>query len=405
MRVRFSEPVNPITVTAATLHVDGGGLSPVPATFSFSNDNSEVVLTPLAALPPGATMTVVVDGIEDPAGHRVAAQSKTFTTAAAPDFTAPQAVALAPFSGEADVPVNAVITVEFSEPIELPSTGAANDVSLYDYSTGFVPITASLSPDGRTLMVVPAGGLAASRSFAFGVSFRDASGNVNSWSFGFSTAAASDTTAPRVVATIPGDGLAAVPRNAAIQVLFDEPIDATRLDGVSLAAVGQPVPFTRSLSNGNRMLTLTPPVLLSSDTVYVLSIGGIADAAGNPLVGPITVTFTAGTSIDLAGPSVTALNPADGATNVATGTAIQVAFDERLNVLSAGSGAAVLRVWATNEVVPAAISFSSDLRTLVVTPAAPLAASTIYQVVVNYVTDLAGNGLRNQAWSTFTTAP
>jgi len=48
--LRFSEPINPLTVAASTVHVIDGGQAVVPYSFVFSNNNQDVTMTPIAPL-------------------------------------------------------------------------------------------------------------------------------------------------------------------------------------------------------------------------------------------------------------------------------------------------------------------------------------------------------------------
>src|SRR5207344_2021699 len=107
-----------------------------------------------------------------------------------------------------------------------------------------------------------------------------------------------------------------VPLNLVVQVLFDGPIEGSTVGGVTLAQGGSQVNVLRTLSNGNRTLSLVPPALLKASTLYTLTIAGIKDVAGNALASPVTVTFTTGPSPDLVAPTVVSTTPAANATGV-----------------------------------------------------------------------------------------
>ena len=48
IRVRFDEPINPLTVNESTIMVTDGTNSAVSCTISFSNENQDVLMTPHA---------------------------------------------------------------------------------------------------------------------------------------------------------------------------------------------------------------------------------------------------------------------------------------------------------------------------------------------------------------------
>jgi PKD repeat protein len=107
-------------------------------------------------------------------------------------------------------------------------------------------------------------------------------------------------------------------------------------------------------------------------------------------------------------PTVTSVSPAEGATNVATGTAVTAVFSEAMDAASITSATFELRD-AGNSLVPAAVSYAAATRTATLTPSSALRNETTYRALVrggaSGVKDLAGNALGSDlAWS-FTTAP
>src|SRR5207245_5162207 len=164
--------------------------------------------------------------------------------------------------------------------------------------------------------VVPNAPLVVGRGHSMYLSaLRDLAGNISYFSFSFTTGTTADTTAPQVTGVSPGDGFADVPINARVSILFDEPIQPLSIDQVTLTA-GGPVNVIRTLSNANRLLTLTPLVPLASNTSYSLNIAAVKDLAGNALASTLSTTFTTGDGPDLTNPSVTQVDPANGATGV-----------------------------------------------------------------------------------------
>ena len=115
--VRFSEPIDRSTVTAASLRLMSGGAA-TPVTFGFSNgDRTVALVTPPLKL--NTTFTIeVTTGITDVAGNPLsAALSSTFKTKS-PDTIPPAVSAIAPANNAVNVPVGTDIRVSFTEPID-----------------------------------------------------------------------------------------------------------------------------------------------------------------------------------------------------------------------------------------------------------------------------------------------
>jgi len=117
-------------------------------------------------------------------------------------------------------------------------------------------------------------------------------------------------------------------------------------------------------------------------------------------------TSSVTTIADTTPPTVTGLNPASGATNVAISATVTVTFSEALNASTVSSSTVFLRD-ANSVVVPAAVAYNSAAKTVTLTPTSPLANSMTYTIVVKSgsagVKDLAGNALVSDSTSSFTT--
>ena len=118
LRVRFDEPVNPLTVTGATILVSDGVTAAVACTISFGAGDREVVVVPHGPLTAAAVHQVTIAGVEDLAGNPVQARTTQFTTVTGPDTTPPQVASTNPSFFDFDAPVNTVISVDLNEPID-----------------------------------------------------------------------------------------------------------------------------------------------------------------------------------------------------------------------------------------------------------------------------------------------
>jgi hypothetical protein len=349
--------------------------------------------------------------VEDLTGRAVPATSATFTTGNAPDVTAPTVIATSTISGDPSVPLNSVFEWTYSEPVDAATVLNQTNV-FYDYSVGYVPgAQLTLSTDARTVTLVPPT-LAPGKLYAvFLGSVADLAGNVGgNVSISFTTTTAADNTPPLVVVMNPADGATAVPTNTRIRLAFNEPISATTLPNINILVSGLPLPVaSRVLSNGDRVVTLTLTGLLAPNTAHTIS-ARVRDRAGNLMPSAATSTFTTGSGVDLINLSSTVTaSPVNNATGVAVGTAPSVTFTEAIDptsVIYGGNGGVVLLVAATNQPVPITYSFSSDRRTVTMTPVSALAAGTQYRIQVSSATtDLAGNSFPTSVQFLFTTQP
>ena len=394
VRVRFTEPVNPLTVTATTIQITAGAFVAVPASISFNPANTEVTITPLQPLPDATAMTIAVAGVEDCAGHAVTPGTTTFTTRTGADTRGPTLTGASVFSGQTDVPVNSIFISEFDELLDPQSVSSLSVFVRDNLLFQAVPATVSLQPDGRTIIVAPTTALAVNRSHSllFGISgtLRDLAGNAATTAqLFFTTSFQSDATAPNVVATNPMNGDLAVPTNVILQVLFDEPVDVESLDAISLST-GSTLPVTTELSNGNRTVRISPAGLLMPGVSHSLAVVGVRDASGNQIA-PFTITFTTGPGVDLVAPVVLSANPDFGATDVGINTVMRVVFNERIDPISLTTGLVRLVHSATGTVRPAVVSLAADRRSLSLTPTTPLLGGTQYAFQVFTLRDLAGN--------------
>jgi large repetitive protein len=314
VHVVFSKAIDPVTVSASSIQLTGGGTTQVADAISFGNNNQSVVLVPHGPLPDNTVMTLAISGVLDVAGNAVVAQTTTFKTGTGPDLTSPVVVAENPYANETGVPLNAAIQLQANKPLD-PGSVNGNTLQVQDSTTGqYVAGSYSVSADGRTASFVPSAALAVSRTFNVYFQNRgitDLAGNTLSCAglcnFSFTTGAAANTVGPQVVGVSPANGLTGVPINAQVVVQFTEPVDGATLGQVVLSGSSGNVNGSERLTNGNQTLTLVPVVPLATNTTYTVTVAaGVQDVSGNALAAPVTTTFTTGTGADLTTPSVVA---------------------------------------------------------------------------------------------------
>jgi len=267
----------------------------------------------------------------------------------------------------------------------------------------------TISGDGTLVNFVAPGPLATGHSYTVFFSqfqgLTDYAGNAAAITqFGFTTSFTPDTTIPQVVGVSPPDTTAQAPLNTQVVIAFNEPVQGSSIGQVTLSSSGGQVGVLRTLSNGNRTLTLTPVNPLSVNTTYTVRVAGVQDLGSNTLIAPVTTSFSTGTEADLIRPSVVVVDPANNAVGVGTNAVVRVQFSERVNAISVNSG--TLQMTRSTDGVflaPTSITVAGDGMSAVWS--GPLAASTGYRIswVNNGITDLAGQGI-NGGSSVFTTA-
>ena len=399
VRVRFSGPVDPLTVNGTTIQVSGGNQTVVPSAISFSENNQVVQITPNDVRPAATVMTLSIAGVTDLAGNVIPTQTTQFTTGVAPQTYTTYVINANPPSGQSNVPVNVAPSLQTSAVIDATSVNS-NSFALYDtVLRQTVAATYSLSADGLSAYLLPNAPLAAGRAYNIyfnGRGIADLLGNsavpccgVND--FSFTTGTASDNQGPQVVAVSPANGLQQVPINALITVQFNEPVNSESLSQVTLSAGGgQAVGTQNSLSNANQTLSLVPLVTLAANTQYTLNITGVTDLVGNPMT-PFTSSFTTGL-VDFSQPVVANVFPANNTAGVLTTAIIQLQFSKFMNALTINSSTFTVLNGSTP--IAGTIAVSPDGTIAIFTPSSALLTSTVYTVrATSSIVDLEGQAL------------
>ena len=178
VRVTFSEPMDPTTITTSTITLTPtAGGSPVAGVVSYDAATNTAKLDPNADLLNNTSYTITVTtGVKDVAGNALAAQStSTFTTI--PDTTAPTVTATTPLNGATGVARGTNITITFSEAMDATTiNGTTITVS------GGVVGAVSYNAATRVATFNPSSDLAASTSYTVTVTggalgVKDAAGN------------------------------------------------------------------------------------------------------------------------------------------------------------------------------------------------------------------------------------
>jgi hypothetical protein len=182
------------------------------------------------------------------------------------------------------------------------------------------------------------------------------------------------------------------------------------MDGtITLASGTSSVAGTVTLGATGLEAIFSPTAALPNGSIITGKIlSSVKDLAGNPLAQDFTWSFQTVAAApppppDTTAPTVAAVVPANGETNVAVDTPITITFDEAMDPASVNDTSITLASGATALVTT--VSLSIDGRTATLMPSGLLPyGSTLTLTVTVGVEDLAGNPMQAAFTSTFQTA-
>jgi len=297
--MQFNKPIDEGSLDGATIGVGSCCWSPLPATISWSADQTTVFITPASPLAPSAQYYLFSFGLADLAGNPQSGFDVNFNTGTGAETTGPVVQQVSPPSGATSVPINAPVDVLFNEPI---SSALLAGVTLKQGSTVVATTTSTYDGD-QGVQLEPLVPLATGTTYTINVTgVVDITGNAQSpfSSVSFTTGTGFDLVQPTIVSTNPTSGQANVPDNTTCQVVFSEPMDPAYFDpnnSLTLRTSSNVVvPATITFSANYTTATLTPTsALTGGGATYYFEIGYNApylyDLGGNPLSGTY-ITFT-----------------------------------------------------------------------------------------------------------------
>ena len=302
------------------------------------------------------------------------------------------------------------ISATFSEPMNAASIIAPGTFTVTGPGVTPVPGTVTYDPTNDIATFAPIGG-----SFATGTTFTATISTAalsmgllplaNNYVWTFTTGAGPDTTAPQVSSTNPVDMALSVGTNQKIVATFDKGMNSSTINGATFTLMGPgvtPVLGTVTYSTIGDTATFTPSSALATSTVYTATITtGVSDLSGNPLASNFVWTFTTGLATDTTAPTVTLMNPANGALGVGIDASVNATFDKAMDPSTLNpSTFTVTGPGAT--VVVGKVSYDVSGMIATFTPVSPLAANITFTATIAGALDLAGNPLATTSW-TFTT--
>jgi hypothetical protein len=400
-----SAPMNAGTLTGA-LYISQNGVLISGSTNVGSNGQS-IEFTPNSALIAGTPVQVFLNSTaQDIYGNYLTYFSGQFTTAGSPTNTAAVVQTVNPFPSATSVPLNTIIQVEYDQALQASTLNNAN-VTLYQYSTGSY-LTPTISLVGtQVINIAPTSDLVAGSQYQVYISPNNAVTNtdgvaVQPYAFNFTAGTSVDTAAPTITTVAPPNSAINIGTNAGVAVDFNKAINPVSVTGSSIQLSGgsvTEVPSSISFTTNYTRTIIIPQAPLPSSTQMAIAISGVTSEAG-VAVASQTTHFTTLAGADFVAPYV--INPSvQNGQTVGINATFAMQFDEPIDPGSVNPGGVTTDVYlydnSTGTYVTTTISFSSDLTTIFLKPAANLTASQSYQLGSYYVTDLSGNPQQNFA--------
>lgn len=215
-----------------------------------------------------------------------------------------------------------------------------------------------------------------------------------------------DTDPPTVLATNPTDSSTSVPKDKIVTITMSEAMLASSIN-TSNIQISPSIDHDLFLNPVNTsQIIINHSVAFSYSTQYTITLisSGVKDLAGNGIASPFVFDFTIEaqpSTPDTTPPTVSSIDPVNGATGVVRDKTITITFSE--DILESS-------IDTTNVVLAPLIAVSvfrdpTDATKVIIDPDGDLPGSTQHTVTLpaGGIKDLANNGLASQLQYTFTT--
>ncbi|WP_238654740.1 Ig-like domain-containing protein [Paenibacillus piscarius] len=395
-----------------------------------------VTINPGKNLNPGTKYAVTVDAdafTNGASGNAaIAAGEWSFTTVAGPgDTTAPTVSDYSPEPGATGVPIDAQLTLTFDEDVT-PDSG---NIVIYDSTDeGNLMVFPVNSPEvtvkDNVVTIVPFKDFNYSTTYYVNIdngAFKDLADNPNYYTgisdkdtWRFTTEEAPDTTPPVASDFTPKNGATDVPIGTNLTLTFNEDVQKSAGEIKIYNSESSTLPFmvipadSDGVTIDGKTVTINPKADLEYSATYYVQIDNSAfkDMSDNSYAGITNNTtwrFTTTSEPDTTAPIVSTYSPANGATNVAVDTNLELAFSENVQ---AGEGSIKIYSDASDRAVAIIAAGDAGIVNNKVTIhlAQPLEYGTSYVVRItdDAFADLSGNfysGIANSTtWHFNTTA-
>jgi hypothetical protein len=310
--------------------------------------------------------------------------------------TIPGVASVTPAQGATGVVINTTVTATFTMAMNSASITTATFTVT---GPGGTAVAGTVAYSGSTATFTPSAVLAYGTTYTATITTGAATPGgaelIGNYVWTFTTI----TPPPAVESTIPENGATNVPIGQVLSATFSEAMNPATISATTFRLTvtgGAAVAGTVTYAGG--VATFTPTASLAYSTNYTATITtGATSVAGTPLASNYVWTFTTITPP----PTVTAVVPLNGATNVPVGQALSATFSEPMLSSTISATTFTLKVTGGAAVV-GSVTYSGGVATF--TPAVNLAYNTSYTATITTgAEDLAGQPLASNYVWTFTT--
>ena len=303
-------------------------------------------------------------------------------------------IAYSPSNGSADISLNPVIMVSYTEPLDESTVNTDNFVLRHSDNT-VIDTVVSLSTTGSLVSVTPQNNLAPGTQYSLFMSnaILDTDGDTQwtNYTMYFVTGdmAVEDTQAPALQTISPPNGSVDVPMNVSYHARFNEalnPLSFPEGEGVS-------VQFS---ANNQEVRYIPADILLPENTNITETLPQIADISGNLISG--STSFTSAADLDFVRADVKEVSPFYGDNTVPINAVLSVKMTKEIDPTSIHTESIYIRDTATNLTVSADVNLNADGRTLSIIPSEVLKVGRQYILYVYGMSDLAGNAAINRVY-------
>lgn len=325
-------------------------------------------------------------------------------------FLFPRLIRSNPGDRDKDVPINAVLEMQFGDFLD-PATVNTTNIQLFEgLPGGQIEVPVDVAADGRNVRVHPVSPLTPGEDYQIrvtgccqgdGLKDLDGEQDIFGASVRFTTAPSGqpDTERPYVVYASPFDGAVEVPRNARIAFRLSEPVNVLKLRSIE-----ERYPGLRLTSDGMGIEYRPPEVLFPENAEITVDVPPLEDLAGN-VIEPFSMQFSTSSQVNIELPYVLDISLGGAVReDVPVNAIIQIQLDSPLGALSYRTLEFSLRESSSNTDLPISIAISDDAKRLFITPENPFEPSTRYRFNIGSLLDYAGMVMRDDQTGLFTTA-
>jgi len=403
----FSEAMAPASISATTftLTTTTGGVA-VAGTVTYSGLVATFTPTGNLTNSTGYTATITT-GATDLAGTPLAANYVwTFTTIT----PVPVVTATVPVNTATGVPITQVLSATFNEAMNCAAFPA---VAFTVKGPGVTPVPGTISCTGAVATFTPAASLAFNTLYTATITTgaTDLAGTPLASNYVWSFLTLPAPTPPTVIATVPVNGAVTVPLNQALTATFSVAMTPATIDATTFTLKstisGTAVTGVVTYVAAGSIATFTPSAPLTATTEYTATITtGAMDTLGNALAHNYNWTFTTAALPVAIPPTVISTIPLNLATGVPLNQIVSAIFSEPMTPATINSSTFSLTylVAGVTTPVPGLVAYASLSNSLTFTPAANLAASTLFTATITTAAQsLAGTPMASNYVWTFTT--